>query len=384
MRRRFFLFYLLLLFSCSLVAQKKFEVTIELPNNCNLNQLTVFLDDGKTQTFLKPEVKKNQLILQGLFYSEYAGILLRHPQTKRLNYQSSFFVAERPATIKLLKCDTVGSPFASYRLKNAYDFAKEKKEMNGFDSAALREAQNYLFTFGERIFSGNDSDSAIANEFVKKDQEIYKKDLEYILRNSSSYYSFWYFRRNIARSKFLPPDSLLNIFDRIFPDKYKQSMEGLTVRSFLEGRSSVKKDGIAPSFVANDINGKKISQNDFIAKKYILLTFWAPWCEPCIKEIPTLREIYQKYSAQDFDIISISYDTDYKNYLKAIKKQDMVWTNIFNDVDLINSYGGSQPIPRTYLIDKFGKIIYEGSIDDKADLQLPNLQKLLTEIFLKK
>ena len=96
------------------------------------------------------------------------------------------------------------------------------------------------------------------------------------------------------------------------------------------------------------------------------------------------KEIHERYSSKDFKIISISYDSDYKNYLKVIKKQNMVWVNIFNDVDLINSYGGSQPIPRTYLIDKFGKIIYEGNIDDKADLQLSNLQKLLSEIFLKK
>ena len=374
----------MLSFSCFLFGQKKFYVSIELPNNCNLTQLTVFLDDGKTQTLLKPEIKKNKLIFNGLFYSEYAGILLRHPQNKRLNYQSSFFLTEKPAIIKLLKCDSVGSPFASYKLKNAYDFAKEKKEMKGFDSAAIRESQNYLFTYGDRIFSGNDADSAIAKEFFTKDQEIYRRDLEYILQNSQSYYSFWYFRRNIARGHLMPADSILHIFNEIFPDKYKQSMEGLTVLSFLEGRISVKKNGIAPPFVANDVNGRKVSQNDFIGKKYILLTFWAPWCEPCIREFPTLKDIYEKYSSQDFEIISISYDTDYKNYLKVIKKQNMVWTNIFNDVDLINSYGGSQPIPRTYLIDKFGKIVYEASIDDKADLQLSNLQKLLSELFLKK
>lgn len=381
---RLFLLALLFSFSCSLAGQKKFYVTIELPNDCNLKELTVFLDDGKTQTFQKPSVKENKLTLTGSYYSEYAAIILRYPRAERLNYQGSFFVTEKPATIKLLKCDSASSPFETYKLKQAYDFAKEEKEMKAFDSEAVREVENYLQTFGNRIFSGNEADSAIAAEFYKKDQEIYRKDLEYILQNSKSYYSFWYFRRNIARSKFLPPDSILNIFNSIFPDKYKQSIEGLTVRSFLEGKLAVKKNGMAPAFVSNDVHGRKVSQNDLLGKKYILLTFWAAWCQPCIKEIPALKEIHEKYSAQDFEIISVSYDSDYKNYLKAIKKQEMGWTNIFNDVDLINAYGGSQPIPRTYLIDKTGKIIYEGSIDDTADFQLSNLQKLLAEIFLKK
>ena len=108
-------------------------------------------------------------------------------------------MTEKPGIIKLLKCDSISSPFESYKLKNAYDFDKEKKEMKAFDSALVRDLENFLFTFGDRIFSGKEADSAIAAEFFKKDQEIYRRDLEYILQNSKSYYSFWYFRRNIAR-----------------------------------------------------------------------------------------------------------------------------------------------------------------------------------------
>ena len=63
------------------------------------------------------------------------------------------------------------------------------------------------------------------------------------------------------------------------------------------------------------------------------------------------KEIHERYSSKDFKIISISSDPDRKNYLKVMIKQNMAWTNTFNVADLINSYGGSPPIPRTYLID---------------------------------
>lgn len=382
MRFRFIFFILLLSLSCSLVGQKKFFVTIELPKNCDLKELTVFLDDGKTQTFQKPSLKENKLTLNGIFYSEYAGIILRYPRKERLSYQGTFFVTEKPAIIKLLKCDSTRSPFESNRLQNVYDFARDKKGMNRYDSAAVKESQDYLFTYGNRIFSGEATDSSIANEFYKKDQEIYRRGLEYILQNGTSYYSFWYFRRNIARSNILPPDSILYIYHNIFPDKYRLSEEGKFVESYLLGRLNLNKGSTATLFERKDINGATISLKDYRDNKYVLLNFWASWCVPCLKEMPTLREIHQKYS-QEVEMISISYDTDYTKCLETVDREKMVWKNIFNDVGLINAYGGHLAIPRTYLIDKTGKIIYEAGEDDSTDITLPNLQKILRELFSK-
>ena len=38
-----------------------------------------------------------------------------------------------------------------------------------------------------------------------------------------------------------------------------------------------------------------------------LLVFWATWCAPCIKEIPTLQELHED-AALDLQIVSVSLD----------------------------------------------------------------------------
>lgn len=48
----------------------------------------------------------------------------------------------------------------------------------------------------------------------------------------------------------------------------------------------------------------------------------------------------------------------------------MNWINIYNDTELINSYGGIGAIPKFYLIDKSGIIIYDNQKDNDADLKI--------------
>lgn len=62
-----------------------------------------------------------------------------------------------------------------------------------------------------------------------------------------------------------------------------------------------------PHFVSETIDHKIIDSYDFKGK-YVLLNFWATWCQPCIAEIPSLIEIRQTYGEDKLDIISISLD----------------------------------------------------------------------------
>ncbi|QUW00813.1 TlpA family protein disulfide reductase [Chloracidobacterium sp. MS 40/45] len=70
---------------------------------------------------------------------------------------------------------------------------------------------------------------------------------------------------------------------------------------------ALKPDATLPDFEAKDLNGKSVSLKTYKGK-VLLLDFWAAWCGPCIAELPMLREAYEKYKNQGFDILSISLD----------------------------------------------------------------------------
>ena len=71
-------------------------------------------------------------------------------------------------------------------------------------------------------------------------------------------------------------------------------------------------------------DGKNIKMLDCVADgEYLLLDFWASWCLPCLKEIPNLKNAYDKYNARGLKFIGISSDDDVTAWRNAIEKHNL-------------------------------------------------------------
>lgn len=73
----------------------------------------------------------------------------------------------------------------------------------------------------------------------------------------------------------------------------------------------------APDVIMENPEGKTFKLSDLKGKN-VLIDFWATWCPDCLKEIPSLKEIYKTYNSKNFTILSISLDRNKKNWHKAI------------------------------------------------------------------
>lgn len=63
----------------------------------------------------------------------------------------------------------------------------------------------------------------------------------------------------------------------------------------------------APAATFQDEHGKRLSVKAF-AGKVIVLNFWATWCAPCIKEMPSLERLSAQLPAENFVVVAISQD----------------------------------------------------------------------------
>src|SRR4051812_28181655 len=81
----------------------------------------------------------------------------------------------------------------------------------------------------------------------------------------------------------------------------RMESDGSAASSNLAGRNGgkvvvelLKEPLNLPGFTLTDLDGKKMSSNDWRGK-VVLLNFWATWCGPCRAEIPDLVALQNKY-----------------------------------------------------------------------------------------
>ena len=114
----------------------------------------------------------------------------------------------------------------------------------------------------------------------------------------------------------------------------------------------------APDWQLAGFDGKPIKLSDFKGK-VVVLNFWATWCPPCRKEIPTLVALQKDYSAQGVVVVGVSLDQGGSAVVQSFaSKMAIEYPIAIGNEELAAAYG-VQAIPTTFIIDRAGNVIGE-------------------------
>ncbi len=136
----------------------------------------------------------------------------------------------------------------------------------------------------------------------------------------------------------------------------------------------------APAMSLATLDGGRL-RLDQLRGKVVLVNFWAVWCPPCRKEMPSMGRLAEKLAGRPFAILGVNMgDTpdDIRGFLKQVPVSFPI---------LLDSEGGQlKPwqvfaFPTSYVVDKQGRIRLGlfGSIEWDNPEALAQLEALLAE-----
>ncbi len=132
----------------------------------------------------------------------------------------------------------------------------------------------------------------------------------------------------------------------------------------------------APMKAFRTAAGDKVTLASFKGK-VILVNFWATWCVPCIREMPSLDRLQAALGTGKFQIVAASEDrAGPKKALPFLKKLGITqYTSYFDRNMALASAFGLRGMPTSYLIDGAGNVV--GSLAGIAEWDAPEAVALI-------
>lgn len=170
--------------------------------------------------------------------------------------------------------------------------------------------------------------ATLQEEDLPSDEVLEEKAETFIRQHTSSFASIYLLDKYFVQKEtpdFKKIKELINVMAGILQDK--PSIGQLT--EYIAQIEKAEKDRTAPFFSIPNQKGEKITRTGKFKDKYLLINFWASWCQDCDHTNAELRKLNTKYKkSKDFGILGISLDIDKEAWKNKIEQDTLNWEQV--------------------------------------------------------
>ena len=132
----------------------------------------------------------------------------------------------------------------------------------------------------------------------------------------------------------------------------------------------------APTLSGEDLEGNHLTTADWKGQT-IVVNVWGPWCPPCRKEMPALKEVAEQYADKDVKFVGVLNRSKSDTALAFNKKVGVTYPTFADQGGRLElKFNDSLPtvaVPTTWIIDSRGRVAARIAVNDLTAKTLAGL-----------
>lgn len=119
----------------------------------------------------------------------------------------------------------------------------------------------------------------------------------------------------------------------------------------------IEKPFAAPDFMLDSESGKSYRLSDFRGQ-VVVINFWATWCPPCRREMPSMNRMWQKIKGKGVAVLAINVGEDADTIFEFLGTYPVSFPLLMDhDGSIVKKYPVTG-LPTTYIVNPQGKVVY--------------------------
>ncbi|HEX4406200.1 MAG TPA: TlpA disulfide reductase family protein [Polyangia bacterium] len=118
-------------------------------------------------------------------------------------------------------------------------------------------------------------------------------------------------------------------------------------------------------------DGRPIVLRDALAQRPTLVSFWAPWCEPCVRELPALERLSRAVTPCGAAVVGVAVGEKPAPTAAFARARGLDYAQLTDEPFALVDALGQRRIPATVVFDAAGRVAFTGNaLDARAQAAL--------------
>ncbi len=114
---------------------------------------------------------------------------------------------------------------------------------------------------------------------------------------------------------------------------------------------------VAPDFTLENMQGEKIHLSQ-LRGKVVIVNFWASWCPPCKREMPSMEVLHKTFKDDDLVLLAINVEKDgRKAVARFLQESPYTFPILLDDQAKVQNLYGVFQFPESFIIDRNGVVV---------------------------